>query len=160
MRLYELTAQYAQLSDAVEDGADDAALLTMLAEIDGALREKGANIGYMLKNYDAEIAAMKAEEKRIAEKRKARESMHERLNKYLLDNMIAGGIHQIDCPAFSIKVRENPPSVVIDDEKAIPAEYMRQPPAVPDKRLMLDDMKNGVLIDGVRAERGHRLEIK
>jgi hypothetical protein len=51
---------------------------------------------------------------------------------------------------------------VVDSSK-LPAEYWRLPPAPepqPDKKKIADDIKHGVVIEGVQLVKKPRLEIK
>ena len=159
MKLYELSSEYRRLASLADDAAAPEELDTALAEITGEIKVKGGNIAAIISELDAAAGSIREGEKRQAARRKALESAAERLRAYLLNGMLSSDIHSISTPLFKITVRDNPPSVAIDDEAAIPADYMRQPPPEPDKRKMLDDMKEGVVIDGAHIERGKRLHI-
>ena len=160
MKLYELTAAYRQIDAASDEDMDDAEFMALVQQIEGAIKDKATGIAMVVQNLEATAESIKGAEKRMADRRKVLESRAASIRKYLLDNMVAGGIHSVACDHFVLKVRDNPPSVLIEDESKIPVEYMRQPSPVPDKRAMLDDMKQGVVIDGVSMGRGQRLEIK
>lgn len=77
--------------------------------------------------------------------------------------MALAGVQKIDCPHFAIKVAADPPSVVIDDERQVPAEFIRQPeppPPQPDKKAIAEALKAGQDIPGARLVRGKRLDIR
>jgi hypothetical protein len=57
---------------------------------------------------------------------------------------------------FTLKLQRLPPHCEITDARAIPADYLRHPPAPlpePDKKKLLDDLKEGVLIPGAALSR-------
>jgi hypothetical protein len=77
--------------------------------------------------------------------------------------MVNSGITKIECEYFKIAVRDSPPSVLITDPALIPAEYMKipEPPAPsPDKKKIIDDLKQGVVIDGVQMQKTQYLQIR
>lgn len=164
MKLYELTKAYAQLETMLEDPeTDNQHLEAYLDECGDALREKATNIAFLIQNYEATAEAIENAEKRMAERRKAIENRVKSIKQYVLRNMQANGITKIECPEFVIGIRNNPPSVVIDDEDAIPMAYLRQPepPAPkPDKKAILADIKQGVVIDGCHVEQTQSLVIR
>lgn len=162
-KLYELTTAYNQLEQMLDDpSAEDGQIAAYLDECGGALREKVTNIAMLIGNIESTAEAMEKAEKRIAERRKSIENRAKSIRHYVLRNMLAANITKIECELFKISVRTNPPAVIIDDEAAIPIAYLRQPepPAPkPDKKAILADIKQGVVIDGVRVEQGHSLII-
>jgi hypothetical protein len=126
------------------------------------LQAKIENYSFVIRNMEAFTEAMKAEETRMAERRKAQEAKIARIKHWLLTNMQACDITKIECPAFTIALRNNPPKVVVDDEKAIPAGYFKIPDPLPpqlDKKALAADLKAGN-VDGAHLEHGVRLEIK
>ncbi|MFZ0270963.1 MAG: siphovirus Gp157 family protein [Acidobacteriaceae bacterium] len=155
-KLHEITAAYSHIDALIDDEAlTNEQLITYVEAIEGALQEKSENIAKLIQNLEAAADSIKGAESRMAERRKALENRAESIRSYLLANMVNAGITKIECPFFKIAVRSSPPSVVVIDGTAIPGEYMRQPeppPPSPDKKKILDDLKQGVVIDGVRLE--------
>lgn len=105
----------------------------------------------IIKPIDAELSRIDKQEQRNTE--------------YLFNNMRAAGITSIEAldGSFKATIKNNPPSVVIDDESAIPADYMSQPkpPAPkPDKTLIKKAISDGYTVAGAHIEQGKRLEIK
>jgi hypothetical protein len=163
MKLYELTQAHQQLDNLMDVEVDETQLLEAIDKVGGELQEKVTNIAKFIGNQEAISDAIKAAEERMAARRKAIENKIKSVKNYLLRNMEAAQISKIECEYFKISIRENPPSVIIDDEKAISPEYMRvpeAPPPSPDKRKILEDMKQGVIIDGVHLERTKSLVIR
>lgn len=159
--LYLLSAEYQAAAQHLADmDLDDTTVADTLEGLAGELEVKATNIAMMIRNVEAEAEAIREAERGMERRRKTKEALTERLRAYLKENMERAGIPPIECPYFRISIRDNPPSVVIDAESQIPAEYMRQPPAVPDKKAIAAAIKEGHDIPGARVERGNRLEIR
>lgn len=162
--LYELASAYAALEKLADDPeTQDEQIEQWLVECGDALNEKAINIGMFIENLNATVEAIKEAEERMAARRKAIENRVSAIKKYLLAGMQTADITKIECPYFKILRQKNPPSVVIDDEKEIDMQYWRQaepPPPSIDKRAILADMKEGVIVDGAHLEQGERIVIK
>ena len=104
------------------------------------------------------IEDMKAEEKRIATMRKALESRAKNLESafaYVLKNM---GDKEVITKYGVMKVRKNPPSVVIDDIAKIPTQYQKQKIEVTiDKTAIKKAIQSGEKVDGAHIEQGEKL---
>lgn len=157
-RLHELTAAYAHIDTILDDEMlTNEQLLVYFEAIDGALKEKGENIAKLIENLESTAENIKAAENRMKARRQSIENRADNIRNYLLTNMLNSQIFKIDCPHFKIAVRNSPPSVVIEDDNLIPAEYLKQPERPPpDKRKILEDLKHGVVIDGVRLEQDRK----
>ena len=163
-KLHELTAAYAHLEPLIDDEAtDNTTLCRTFDDIKDALQQKSENVGKLIQNLESTADAMKAAEGRLATRRKVIENRAKAIRNYLLTNMVNSSILSIECEYFKIVVRDNPPSVIIDEGVVLPDEYLRtlEPPSpVPDKKKLLEDLKQGVILDGIRIERGKRIDIK
>lgn len=162
-RLYELTQSYAHLESLIESNEGSETLIKSLDAIEGIWNEKAKDVAAFVRNLETTAQAIKEAEGRMAERRKAIENRVEAVKKYLLDNMLFVGIEKIECPLFKISVRNNPPRVVVDDESLIPPEYMvtpEPPKPYPDKKKIMADIKQGVVIDGVHSEQDKSIVIK
>lgn len=161
--LYEFAAQHRHLAERLTDlGLDDATIADTLEGEAGDFVEKVVNIAKVFRNLESLADQIKQAEAQMIERRKAIEKRAAALKLYLLTNMDMAGIPKIESPWFCISIKNNPESVVIDDEKEIPADYMREIPVsyVPDKALMKSAMHDGCIITGAHLERGKRIEIK
>lgn len=167
MKLYELVQQHRSL-EALESSDDLApeVIRDTLEGLEGELRDKAISVGHFVRNLestaDAIDEAAEAMRMRGTRLRKRAQSLQD----YLLFNLIAAGITKIDSPYFTLTVKKNPPSVVIDSENLIPAQYMRtpEPPpppkAAPDKTAIAAAIKAGNEVPGAHSTQGERLEIK
>lgn len=163
MHLYELSEQYQtafnELSGLVEDGSLPIEAMTdTLEALGGELREKAKNVGAWIKNLEADITALKDAEKALANRRKSIETRVNWAYEYLKKNMDAGGITEIDCSLYSLKIQKNPPSVHIFGE--VPKEYMVvKTTESPDKKAIKALIENGGC-EFAEIQRGTRLVIK
>ena len=75
--------------------------------------------------------------------------------------MIRTGIHEVSSPEFVVKVCDNPPHVVLDDESAIPDSFKTEETIV---TLRKDDLRramlDGEVIPGAHLDASKRLSIK
>jgi hypothetical protein len=122
------------------------------------LQVRKASLQAMKLEYLKGLEPVDAELKRI-------ERQEEFFTSYLLQNMQKSGITKIDAidGSFSAQVKENPPSVHIDDLAAIPSEFMRikpPPPAEPDKNAIKEAIKAGKDVAGCHLESSLKLVIK
>ena len=128
----------------------------------GPLEFKGWNIAAMVLQFEGEAEMIRAAEKRMTVRRKHLENRAEWLRDYLLVQMIRTGIDEIQSPEFVVKVCDNPPRVILDDEEAIPEQFKEQETVVTilKNELRIAMMCDGEIIPGCHLERLKRLNIK
>lgn len=163
LTLYELTGEYKEaLTVLSELDLDKQAVCDTLEGLQGAIEVKAQNVAMFVKNLEATAEAIKEAESKMAARRKAIEARAEFMKNYILNNMKVCNMTRIDSPYFSLSIRKNPASVVIDNAGLIPEEYKRipEPPApLPDKKAIAAAIKEGFEIPGVHIEQTERLHI-
>lgn len=161
MKLYELTENYRNLQDLLENPEiDQDLIINALDEVGEQLEEKSENIAKLIKTLEVEVTGFKAEEKRLADKRKALENRISGLKSYIDSAMKATGKKKIKGQLFSFNIQKNPPSVNITDSTLIPKEYyIQQEPAL-DKKTVLAELKNGVIVPGAELKQTESLRIR
>lgn len=116
MKLYELTEQYNNLMEAIENGEiPEEAISDTLESITGELEDKLESIACVIKNLKAEAEMLRNEEKALAERRQAKERSIESIKDYLENQMIKAHITKLDKPKASISFRTSK-AVEISDE--------------------------------------------
>lgn len=163
LSLYELAGNYRALSDKLHDAEfDPQTIIDTLEAESGDLVTKGTNIGKFYRNLLATADQIKQAEAQMAARRKSIEKHAESLRTYLHSNMERAGITKIDSPWFVISIKQNPPSVQIDDEEAIPRDYFKEVPVsfVLDKVLLKQAIKDGFTVPGAHLSRTTSLRIK
>lgn len=162
--LFELAGEYRDVADKLADmDLPPEVIADTLESMSGALEAKATNVAAFVRNLRATSAQIKEAEQEMAHRRKAMDARADHLEAYLLANLQRAGIQKIECPYFRLSVRANPPRVVVDDERQIPADYFRQvapPPPAVDKTLIAQALKDGYEVPGARLEQSQRLEIK
>jgi hypothetical protein len=162
--LFEIAAQYrADANKLAELDLDDQAVADTLESMAGALEEKAQAVVMFSKNLESTAAAIKEAEAAMAARRKAIERRAERLRDYVKTSMQVAGVSKIECPWFSLTLRQNPAGVDVFEPGLVPAEYMRHPeppPPAPDKKAIADLLKAGMDVPGCRLMQTERLEIK
>lgn len=121
-------------------------------ELTTLLHEKSQNtIGY-IRNIELTIEAMKTEEKRFSEKRKALENKLERFKDYVKECMENNGFSKIDTGLGSLTIAKNPMSVEIENEDEIPSEFKQEIVTVKvDKTAIKNHFKEtGEIIPGTK----------
>jgi DNA repair ATPase RecN len=116
MKLYELTNDYLALLNAIDnDELPEEAIADTLEAITASIEDKADSIACLLKNLDADCKAIKAEEERLAERRKAKEKSHERIKQYLSETLQIAGIDKIETARNKITFRKSEVVEVAED---------------------------------------------
>lgn len=162
--LYVLAQEYRAAADKLADlDLDAQTVKDTLDGMSGELEVKASATAAVIRNMESLAGQIKDAEKGMADRRKALEARAASLSAYLLANMAHAGIQAVETPHFAIKVKTNPPSVEIYDEKLIASEFMRTPaapPPAPDKTAIKAALQKGVDVQGARLIQGSRVEIK
>ena len=161
--LYELNQNYNNLLEVLET-ADNDSLKEMidiaLNSVEEDIKTKVDNTARVLKNFDAEIEALKNEEKALATKRKAIENQKARLQTYLFDFTRATEGKKLKGSIFELSVKKNPPSVVIEDDKHIPVEFITEEVVIKVDKTALKKYLKDNAVEGCKLEQGESLKIK
>ena len=163
-QLYIIAQEYKDAADKLADlDLDAQTIADTLEGLAGDLEQKATATAMVIRNMDSLAAQIKEAEAELSKRRKSLESRAQSLTKYLRDCMIHSGRDLIESPHFAIKIKKNPPHVVIDSPEMIPAEFMKAPPPPPpsiDKVAIKEALKSGAEVPGARIEQELRLEIK
>lgn len=166
MRLFEITAAYQSFVDAVENGEiPESAIADTLESITATLEEKADNTACVIKNITAEILALRAEERKLAERRRIKENQVERLREYLSNALIQSGHTKIETARNKISFRKSE-SVKIDDESAFIEwamkdndEYLTYKEPTINKAAIKKALADGKEIKGAYIEQKQNLQI-
>lgn len=122
-----------------------------------AYEDKVENIACYIKNLSSDVLAFKAEEERLAKRRKSAERKIEFFKRMLADNMGGEKFSSAKC-AVSFRKSEQ---VVVDDVKYIPAEFLKVKTTYePDKTAIKALFKNGQAVCGCRLVSNINAQIK
>lgn len=150
--IYEMTDEYLALLELAEDPeVDPETLEGTLEALDGEIEEKADGYAKVMKQLEANVAALRAEEKRLSTKRTTCENNMKRMKQALQYAMEATGKTKFKTDLFSFGIQKNPAAVVIDEQyiENIPEEYLiPQEPKI-DKTKMKEDLKAGKDLEGI-----------
>lgn len=156
--LYELSDRYQRLLE-MADEVDPETFEHTLEALEGSIEHKAENIAKVIRSMEAEAKALRDEEKRLADRRRARENKIQWLKEYLQENMEATGIKRVDGDVLSVRLQKNNPAVNITDEAVIPKDFfIEQEPKI-DKKRLLQALKDGQTIAGVTLVQKRSLRI-
>lgn len=161
MKLYELAKAYENIWELVDDETMDLAVLeTAIQQIEGQIESKCENIAIIMKELEADIAMFKAEEKRLADRRKALENKHGWLKGYLQGELEKTGINKVKAGVFTVALQNNPPAVDITGE--VPTEFTVIIPEErrADKKLISEYLKAGNKVEWARLRQDKSLRVR
>lgn len=155
--LYTIAEQFKELTVLAETADEDlaVALRDTMEGIEGEFQEKGKAIAMITLNIDGDLEAIQSQIDRLTERKRIITNRKESLKEYLRSNMDAAGITKITHPLFTITCGKGKPIVVIDDEKAIPDDFVNvKVTSAPDKVAIAKALKDGQNVPGAHSEIG------
>ena len=124
LSLYEITSGFPALMENEEISEEDKKKIEDELEI--LLQQKSQNIIGYTKNIELTINAMKEEEKRIADNRKALENKMSKFKDYVKECIEKNGITKIETGLGTLSIAKSPASVEIVNENEIPSEFKQE----------------------------------
>lgn len=116
MKLYELTNDYQALMLAIDnDELPEDAVADTLEAITAEIEVKADNIACLLKNIEADIAAIKTEEERLAERRKAKAKTYDRIKVYLSEELQKANVPSVETARNRISFRKSEQVEIADE---------------------------------------------
>lgn len=116
---------------------------------------------FIIDDFEAFTAMLKAREESLYQVRKSMENSIDRLKKNIKDAMLSMDTQEIKGMEYSFKLSDSKPSVVVENEALIPDQYKIFPVAVAkiDKESILRDYKSGNLVEGASVVPNKSLKI-
>lgn len=126
--LYELMGDFAFLNEMMSDEGTTAdradEILGLLDDAKSTLAQKVDNTARVLGTIEASIDTFKAEERRLAARRKTLENSRERLRDWVRSTMLAHSVDKLATDIHSVSVAEGKEKVVVVDQTKVPDEYV------------------------------------
>lgn len=142
--LYALTGQMAELA-ALADTDDEGlrqAIQDTMDGIKGEFEVKADSIVMLRRNIEGDIDAIDKEVDRLNELKRIKKNTVGQISDYLRRNMEAADIKSIKRPLFTITLALSPEKVIVDDEKAVPDEFVSLKSVItPDKKTIAVRLK-------------------
>ncbi len=148
--------------EALSQGARDELSAALIEALAGTRRKVDA-VASTLALFESLRMATAAERDRLARRVDFYARQSERLETFVLAILSASKLTRLDGETSTLMRRLNPPSVVVDDESAVPNEFLRwppvppEPPAIPEKAAIKNAILSGHAVEGCRLERSARL---
>ena len=152
MTLYELTAEYQQLLALAEDPDLDPQMLADTMEgLSGEIEDKADGYAKVIRQMDADSAALKAEIDRLTARKRTADNSIDRMKEALKNAMILCEKPKIKTELFTFTVQNNPAKVVMDEQyiENIPEEYLIQQEPKIDRAKIKEDLKVGKDLGGI-----------
>lgn len=166
MTLYELTESWLNVQQMMEDTDDMEAVLDTLEAIEGGIEDKADNYGKLIRNLTADVESIKAEEERLAKRRRTISNNIDSLKERLFFTMKAINKDRIKTDLFSFTVANNPPTAQIDDEpgflewaRANDTRFVREKIEL-NKKALAEALKSGEEITGAKLIQTRGLRIR
>lgn len=164
MTLYELSEQYSQLLEAIENGEiPEEAIADTLEGLTGDFDEKADNIACIIKNELAIADRIKYESDQMYERMSTHKNRAKFLKEYLSQQMQRAGRKKIETARNCISFRPST-RTVIDNENDFVREYpdyCKQDITYKiDKTAIAAALKSGQEINGAHLEQRQNIQIK
>ena len=161
MKLYELAQNYKNILDLLDDSTISQEEITAaLTGLEETFDIKAENIAKLIKSLEADIIGLKTEEKRLSDRRKALDNRVSNLKEYLTSTMMAIGKVKIKGSIFTLAFQKNPPSAYITDLTLLDKKYFIEQLPTIDKKMILEDLKNDIKIQGAEIKQESSLIIR
>lgn len=157
MNLFNLTDQELQLLQMLEDGLDIGDTLEAVQELSTDKLEGYAKV---IKTLEGNIAVIQLEEKRLQANKTTLQNGVKRMKEAIYNHMQDTGKRKVDGTLFKFSIGKNPPALKVTDESLIPEIFFDQPQPVLNKKLLMDQLKNGHEYEGAQITQGESLRIK
>ena len=132
----------------------------LLDELNEGIDEKVENIGCYIKDLEADIDAFKKEEESLAERRKAKERKLDSLKVFLTDVMIRNNKTNFETAKVRLGFRKSESIEVDENIKLDEKYYITKIEQKIDKKFLKEELKSGVVIDGVKLIEKQNLQVK
>ncbi|EMK1191613.1 siphovirus Gp157 family protein [Listeria monocytogenes] len=156
--LYSIQGKYQQLLNLAEQ-LDPELLKDTLESIDDELETKAENVAFVIKELEGQSLILEKETKRLAERKNTINNNVKRLKQSLFDAMITANKQKIKTNLFTLDIRKNQPSLIVEDESKL-LNYLIEQPKKLDKTKLGDDLKKGIEVPGAKIIQTERLQIR
>lgn len=159
MTLYDAAEELRTLFDTLDGLEDPQQIAEFEKEMEPvfarALAKVEAFAGF-LRHLDSQAELCAAEVKRITAAKKRFEAMKERLETYAIRAMQANGVSRMDAATVSLRLQQNPPSVVIEDglaldERFFMVQFSMRGDLWARARAVLQDWADSAVVDAIKV---------
>ena len=136
-----------------EEGADTETIIDTLNAIESAIEDKAENYHGFIRQLEGEIQTINTEQKRLADLKRSKVNLIDRLKQNLIAALEATGSERIQTDTVIISLRNNAYTLDIQDESNIPMEFVEEViERKIDKRALLQYVKENE-VEGIHLKR-------
>ena len=122
--------------------------------------DKIENIALYVKNLIAEAEAIKQEEQKLSERRKAKEKKTEWMKQYLTTALLSTDKEKFESARVSIGFRKTE-KVIIEGEELLEDRYVTiETKRIPNKKTIKEAIKTGTEVKGAYVQENKNIQIK
>ena len=151
--LFNLTDSYLKVKRMEEEGADTEMIIDTLNAIESAIEDKAENYHGFIRQLEGEIQTINTEQKRLADLKRSKVNLIDRLKQNLIAALEATGSERIQTDTVIVSLRNNACTLDIQDESNIPMEFVEEVVERKiDKRALLQYVKENE-VEGIHLKR-------
>lgn len=158
--LYELSAQFNQVVEMLQEEDFNEAIIDTLEAIDLAIEDKAENYAKVVRELEGQAELLKNESQRLSKRKTMIDNNIKRLKENLQNVMEETGKTKIKGDLFTISIQNNPTSLKVTDETKIPLDFFIPQPSKLDKETLKIALKGGEVIEGAHLSQGRGLRIR
>ena len=150
--LYDLRSEYTTLMAMMGDPeVDDDVLRDTMEAVGGELEIKAENYAIILRNLDADVAAIDEEIKRLQQRKAGYKHNIDRMKAALQEAMVQTGKLKFKTTLFSFNIQKNPPGVVMDtdDWSKVPEDFLTYKSPEINKAALKKALQAGEDLEGI-----------
>lgn len=152
-KLYDLTGDYARLSESSDFNAEEIA--DTLEAIEGSIEDKVENILKAIKNEEAYAEALKEEAKSFSERAKTASNKAQAMKEYIVSALSAASITKLRAGTQQVTIRKPVDSVKIVDLDKLPVELVDYETVITPHTLDIKKkLQAGEKIEGAELQTG------
>ena len=159
MHLYEIAHEIQSVLGG-GDGEMTDAEFKALDSLEMDFTAKAENVAKFIRGEEAESIAYAAEAKRLIGKANARTNKAKQLKQYLQECMERLGLKTVKGELLKVALQNNPPSVEVFDEAAVPQQFWMESDPTLDKKALLVALKAGDKVAGVNLKQSESVRIR
>ena len=158
--IYDLTGRYLDVYEQIASGEDSQVYLDTLDAINESIEEKADQYTRVIRTLEGDNEMLTKEIKRLQDRKKSNVNGIKNMKERLQFSMEQTGKLAFKTATNSFGIQRNKPKTDIKDETKIPKEYYNEQPMKLDKQRLLEDLQNGVEVDGVELTQDTSLRIR
>jgi hypothetical protein len=160
--IYEIERKYKDLADSILTAYYIGIAQNSINVEEYPFEERNIAFAKIIQNSECELEGVKKAIKNMQERATSLTNYIDQLNVFMLADINGSGLlDPIKCNDITIKLQNNPPSLVIDDPELLPDIYIITKEVKSfDKMAIKKDIEAGFEVEGARIVKNKRLVIK